>query len=130
MKSFIAMALALLFVGESFFPRGLAMSEISKVYELIEHFQEHLVEIGDDISFAEFLWMHYNPASDHEDASHHHERLPKLTLGSGFVSICLPVVQNMLQVNTVTKYLISLQPIEYTNGYYYLFFNDVLNPPQ
>lgn len=130
MKSLSAIFMALLFLMESLFPRGLSMSEISKAYELIEHYQEHLSEVSDNISFAEFLWMHYNPASDHDDASHHHERLPKLTLGSGFIGICLPVLENFLQSKAVIKHLTSLHPVEYKNGYYYLFFIDVLNPPQ
>ena len=130
MKSIVVAALAFLFIGQSFFPKGFAMSEISKVYKLIEHYQEHLSETNPDISFAEFLWMHYNPASDHNDAIHGHDRLPKISFGSGFIALCAPIIRNLITSLTEVTDLRTLQTSEYKNGYYYLFFVDVLNPPQ
>ncbi len=115
---------------ESLFPKGLAMAEASKVFQLVEHYQEHVECFGDEISFVEFLWMHYNPDSKHEDASHHHERLPDLNVHSGFVGICAQQFLPTLEPLNIVKIIPVKSIIEYSNAYVFLFIIDVLNPPQ
>ncbi len=131
MKIGLAFFLSFTLLLESLFPNGLALAQSAKMFQLFNHYQEHLLESKNEISFASFLWMHYNPASDHEDASHHHENLPKLHFGQVFFSNCLSTVTSILPENNFDFSRLSFLKLpEYRNRYHFLFSLDLLNPPQ
>ena len=108
----------------------MALAESSKMAKLVEHFQEHILESGNKISFAEFLWMHYNPNSDHENDEHHHEKLPNLSLTSSFVGLIFQSVNDLINPLVITNFALASKLPEYRNGYHYQFSLDLLNPPQ
>lgn len=122
--------LVAIFFLESLFPRGLALAESSKMIQLIGHFQEHVLESGNQISFTEFLWLHYNPTSDHENSEHHHEKLPNLNLHSSFVGFIYEGFSILTTpiFSTFGRQFVAIP--EYKNGYRFLFSLDLLNPPQ
>ena len=121
---------AFVLILESLFPRGLALSEYSKLFKLVEHYQEHVLEASNQMSFGEFLWMHYNPTSDHENEEHHHEQLPDLSTSTPFVGFIYESFEGTL-APLIAKFVVfnALLP-EYKNGYQYLFSLDLIHPPQ
>ena len=130
MKSIVAIPLLFIFLLESLFPKGLALAESSKMVKLFEHFQEHVLESGNEIGFAEFLWMHYNPNSDHENEEHHHEKLPNLSLTNSFVGLFYQSFNEYFSPVSISYALLYSNLPEYKNGYHFLFSLDLLNPPQ
>jgi hypothetical protein len=130
MKVVVTSFLAVLFLVESLFPKGVALTESFKIFQLVSHYTEHVCEFKDDISFGQFLWMHYNPESDHEDASHHHEKLPDFHSQTVFVSICFNPFKTWVQVSSGIEILNRLFVSAYENKYFFLFSSDLLNPPQ
>jgi hypothetical protein len=129
-KSIIVIPLLFIFLLESLFPKGLALVESSKMAKLVEHFQEHVLESGNEIGFAEFLWMHYNPNSDHENEEHHHEKLPNFSMTNSFVGFIYQSITELFgPIDISYAMLVSTLP-EYRNGYHFLFSLDLLNPPQ
>jgi hypothetical protein len=119
-----------LFLVESLFPRGLALVESSKLMKLVEHFQEHVLASDNQMSFAEFLWMHYNPNSDHENAEHHHEKLPNLGNSNTFIGFIYESISSNISPLTSTLRLLNALLPEYKNGYHFIFSLDLLNPPR
>ena len=130
MKSVTALFLAILLFAESLFPKAIALSESAKFFQLVSHFLEHVQEFKDDISFSQYLWMHYNPESDHEDASHHHEKLPNFHSQTVFFGICSAVFRLWVKESNGIELLGKLPLPIYENKYQFLFSSDLLNPPQ
>ncbi len=55
---------------------GQGIAELQKVPMLIEHYQHHIQEHdGAQLSFTDFLWMHYSNSSSHK-TEESHEDLP------------------------------------------------------
>ncbi len=130
MKVVMALILCITIFLESLFPKGLAMAESARLTQLFEHFKEHNAHLKQPLNFSEFLWLHYNPDADHEDASHHHEKLPQFQTGLVFMLGLVSAIANFNYDSiTSAKYLLTKLP-EYSNKYFYLFALDVLNPPQ
>ncbi len=72
MKNIATILLVVLFLGQSL---SVAVTEVMKLGELIEHAQMHLAEYGD--SFFTFLSKHYGEQqSEHTGAHKEHEDLP------------------------------------------------------
>jgi hypothetical protein len=130
LKSLITISLGFLFLVESLFPRGLALVESSKLMKLVEHFQEHVLESKNQMSFAEFLWMHYNPNSNHENNKHHHEKLPNLSNSNTFVGFIYESITNKISPLVSNCNLRNVLLPEYKNGYQFIFSLDLLHPPQ
>lgn len=130
MKAIFAVGMSLVFLLESLFPKGMALTESAKMFDLMGHFQEHMLESGNDMSFAEFLWMHYNPDSDHENEEHHHERLPNLSLQSAFVGIIYESFNAIVSPVLAISFDSEITLPEYKNGYFYLFSLNLIHPPQ
>ena len=130
MKSVGAVLMATLFLLESLFPKGIALTESSKFFELVQHYTQHVQEFKDDISFMDFLWMHYNPESTHDDASHHHEKLPNFHTQTAFAGLCTTFYKVWANQSTGIEILGKLPVSIYENKYFFLFSSDLLNPPQ
>jgi hypothetical protein len=130
-KIVLSIVFAFIFLLESLFPRGLALTEYSKLFKLIEHYQEHVLEeLPNQMSFGEFVWMHYNPTSDHENEAHDHEKLPDLSTGNTFVGLIYGSFESSFKPLLSNLALLNMLLPEYKNGYQFIFSLDLIHPPQ
>lgn len=130
MKSLIAILTSALLLLESLFPSTLALAESSKLSNLYSHYLQHQTISEGSESFANFLWMHYNPDSNHEDASHHHEKLPCLNVHHAFFGAITPSLVSFAYTISEQMYILLKAVPSYSNAYRYSFSLDLLNPPQ
>ena len=130
MKSVLAILTSVMLLLESLFPSSLALAESSKLSNLYNHYLQHqTISHGTD-SFATFLWMHYNPDSNHQDASHNHEKLPCLNVHHAFFGAITPTPLTFVYHISEQIFVLFKSVPAYSNAYRYLFSLDLLNPPQ
>jgi hypothetical protein len=119
----LALFLSLYFFAGSLMP-GSDWDELPKIANLIEHFQEHQDLSAGEISFSEFLFLHYASNSEH----------PKETDGKlPFQHTCSFTLMAIIP-STEFKFLISseypvhsvLDSIQDTRECY----NSIFQPPQ
>lgn len=71
MKKVISLLFATLFFLSSLIS-GQGISELNKISALVEHYKHHQEEHnGAELSFANFLWMHYDENSNHKNEENH-----------------------------------------------------------
>ncbi|QNE38457.1 hypothetical protein F1C16_02230 [Hymenobacter sp. NBH84] len=81
MKPVLAFFLALLMLMGSLIPQN-DLSELTKLPELLDHYQYHRTTAGGGLSLSEFLVLHYSPNTTHylraHSAQHNieHQKLP------------------------------------------------------
>lgn len=81
MKSVLAFFLALLMLTGSLIPQN-DLSELTKLPELLDHYQYHHTVAGGGLSLKQFLVLHYSPTTTHylhaHSAQHNieHQKLP------------------------------------------------------
>ncbi len=88
---------------------NIVFSEVTKLAFLMEHFFQHRQTAN--ISFTEFLWLHYDAHSKHQQETHndhHHESLPLkvLTVSLFLCSDCRhypPSVCRTFAIDTTLK---------------------------
>jgi hypothetical protein len=129
MKKVLIFSLAFIIFFESILPKGIGMEQSFKISELIEHYKTHLAESNGKISFSEFIWLHYNPASKHENPNHNHEKLPHFDSQISFF-----IFQNAINVfiilNQQSVFYNQAKFIELKSSYLFSFALDFFNPPQ
>lgn len=86
MKPFVAFVLACWILGGSLFP-GLGIDQSAHLGDLVEHYQEHK-KLDVQLSFVNFLKMHYGADSAHQKRPNHSHR--NLPANSHSVSSYLP----------------------------------------
>ncbi len=129
MKKIIAITIVIIILGESILPKSIGFMQSFKIVSLIEHYQVHLNETNKSISFNEFLWMHYNPSSKHENPKHSHEKLPNFDSQNSFHIIQITIEYlNLIKSNFIG--FIDNKFIEFFSSYIYLFSLDLFNPPR
>lgn len=75
--------LGLLLLTSSMVPR-MSADQLVRLSALLAHYQEHKQESGQELSFLDFLIMHYSSDSRHHKSPHHnHSRLPSFDAGAG-----------------------------------------------
>lgn len=74
MKQFIAISLLLIFSLTTLVPSTI-WGDISKIANLIEHYQEHKKE-DSSISFWSFIALHYGSDFQNHQTAHDHSKLP------------------------------------------------------
>lgn len=121
---FASSLLALYFLAGSFMPSS-DWDELPKVFNLISHFHEHQKRDHQNLSFMEFISMHYHTGSDHKQEEDH-SRLPFFhTIVSPFIAIMqLPVFQFLITEKSTEKifFIPVLTPREH--------LNKLLQPPR
>jgi hypothetical protein len=73
-KHMLIVGLCSILALEAFFP-DVDLSDLSRVPELLAHYQQHK-QSSPDITFLAFLRLHYSDTSDSATASAEHEKLP------------------------------------------------------
>lgn len=96
----VAKILALYFLLGSFFPNT-DFSQMTKMLNLLEHFNEHKEETskdGEPFSLIKFLDQHYTQANDHQhNNGHSHQKLPLHQFGgftADFVAQTIPYISS------------------------------------
>jgi hypothetical protein len=129
MKRIIAITIVIIILSESILPKTIGFMQSFKIVSLIEHYQVHLKETSKQIAFNEFLWMHYNPSSKHDNPKHSHEKLPNFDSQNSF-----HIIQIIIESITLPKVnylgLMDTNFIEFKSSYIYLFSLDLFNPPR
>ena len=114
-------------LGSSLLP-GFGVEQSAKVVELIQHYQHHRQE-APDLSFMDFMAMHYGPDSEHQKhPNHSHHNLPSAGHAAS-VFTPTPVQFNATLLTSVVIHLQTAFP-RYTNLYSFLAVFPLINPPR
>lgn len=127
MKSFVALLLAGLMLGSSLLP-GFGVDQSTKLVELIQHYQQHR-KTEPDLSFIDFMAMHYGESSEHhKHPNHSHQNLPSTGhAASGFAP---NAVQLITASGLLTVFLKQTTFSRYNNLYSFLAVFSMINPPR
>lgn len=90
-KSAVIAFLAVTLLTESLFP-NVEVGELVKVPELLEHYKNHRLETP-DITFFEFLHLHYGDSQHAQRDAGHHQKLPFSKPNQHHVAIGVQAVQ-------------------------------------
>ena len=125
----IAILLSMQILLGSLFPNVDAI-QLAKIGELIKHYQEHVSNENQDLSFVDFLIMHYSSDSNHtKTAKHSHSNLPHLDSHHAVVSFCEPVFKSILPSSTIYQSF-SEPNFSWQNFYHFSLSQTLLNPPK
>ena len=95
---------------------GMDISELAKLPDLVQHYQEHRTE-NPSISFFAFLELHYTNASHHEQDHERHHKLPfgnHNTVYSSFVVFTITTFETSFQkiTESAVNNCLYQEPIE------------------
>ena len=129
MKSIFAILLASVLFAESLLPKGIGMEQSFKMSELVSHFNLHYKASKGNLSFSDFLWMHYSADSSHKK-NNKHNNLPNFDSNVVVAAVVLPTI-SQIDYLPIHHFVEALKNITfYKNSYSFLFSLDLLNPPQ
>ncbi|MEA5256958.1 hypothetical protein VB264_04120 [Arcicella aquatica] len=130
MKQFTAILLSfVIFVG-SLFPKADAL-QLAKVGELVKHYNQHKNSWNENISFLEFLAMHYSATSKHfKTAKHSHSNLPNLN-SHNTTTLCEPTFDKKIVLPFVAIFKVFSEPnFVWKNFYRFSIVQTLFNPPR
>lgn len=126
MKRCTAFFLSFLMFAGSLFPQT-DIEEVYKIPGLFTHFQEHRAKA--DLSFWQFLEMHYSPLSRHARTPHPHTKIPFYNhMSAGFLFV-LTEQGTSLDPPSVSYFSFS-HHFQYAVSYVFQTFGSLLRPPQ
>jgi hypothetical protein len=129
MKQFTAILLSILILTGSLFPKIDAL-QLAKVGELVKHYQEHKNAWHENITFLDFLAMHYSATSKHtKTAKHSHSNLPNLDSHST-VTMCAPTFKGITLFFEAIFKVFSEPNFVWQNFYHFSIARTLLNPPR
>jgi hypothetical protein len=129
-KKIIAITLSFQILLGSLFPR-IDATELAKIGELIEHYQEHKSSENQDLSFVDFLIMHYSPSSNHtKTAKHSHQNLPNFNSHNAVISYCEPTFKANIPTFEANFKPYSEPNFTWQNLYHFSISRTLLNPPK
>lgn len=127
MKSMIACLLACLMVGSSLLP-GFGVEQSAKLVVLLQHFQKH-AKTEPDLSFMEFMVMHYAENSEHQkNPGHSHQNLP--SAGHTIPAFAPAAIQFGISSLESVELHSRAAFFRYTNLYSFLAIFSLINPPR
>lgn len=130
MKKIIAILLSIQILLGSLFPRIDAM-ELAKIGTLIQHYQEHKSVENQDLSFIDFLIMHYSTTSNHtKTAKHSHHNLPNFNSHHTVLTYCQPNLKPTIPSFEATCKPFSEPNFAWQNFYHFSISRTLLNPPK
>jgi hypothetical protein len=130
MKRMIAILLSLQILLGSLFPNVDAM-QLAKIGELVKHYQEHVATENQDLSFVDFLIMHYSSTSEHtKTAKHSHSNLPHLDSHHSLISYCEPVFKSIIPSSVAVVATFPEPNFVWQNLYHFSLSRTLLNPPK
>ena len=127
----IAILLSTQILLGSFFPNVDAM-QLAKIGELVKHYQEHVATENQELSFVDFLVMHYSSDSIHtKTAKHSHSNLPHLDSHHVVIAYCEPIFKSIIPSSSSTIFQSFPEPnFSWQNFYHFSLSQTLLNPPK
>lgn len=114
----------------SLFPRIDAM-ELAKIGTLIQHYQEHKSVENQDLSFIDFLIMHYSTTSNHtKTAKHSHHNLPNFNSHHTVLTYCETNLKPIIPSFEANFMPFSEPNFTWQNFYHFSISRTLLNPPK
>lgn len=126
-KKHISLLIVVILLFESLIPRGLGFSKDFAIGEIISHYIEHQEEAGGELSFLDFLSLHYDSDSDHR--KQHPDDLPNIDGSSiaTFIILNTSFGESLNHLDGTT--LLVVLPTVHTDSYHFDFTQVVLQPP-
>ncbi len=130
MKQIVAILLSLQILLGSLFPNVDAM-QLAKIGELVKHYQEHVTTENQDLSFVDFLIMHYSTTSEHtKTAKHSHSNLPHFDSHNVIITFCEPVFRGIFPPTLAISATFPEPNFVWQNLYHFSLSRTLLNPPK
>jgi uncharacterized protein YfbU (UPF0304 family) len=130
MKQMIAILLSMQILLGSLFP-NVDTTQLAKIGELIKHYQEHVATENQDLSFVDFLIMHYSSDSNHtKTAKHSHSNLPHLDSHHVVIAYCEPVFKSIIPSSSNVLRSFPEPNFAWQNLYHFSLSQTLLNPPK
>jgi hypothetical protein len=128
MKQIVALAIIVIILAESIIPLGIGFSQDFAVGEILSHYKEHKIQSSGEISFLEFLTLHYSSDSNHRE--NNPDRLPSLDghCVSAFLFVN-PVFTELFQIHDSVLNFDKITP-GYSISYHFDFSQNLLQPPR
>lgn len=130
MKKIIAITLSIQILLGSLFPKTDAL-ELAKMGTLIQHYQEHKSVENQDLSFIDFLIMHYSTTSKHtKTAKHSHHNLPNFDSHHTVLTYCEPNFKSIIPSFEAAFKPFNEPNFAWQNFYHFSISRTLLNPPK
>lgn len=127
MKAVVAFLLAGLVLGSSWLP-GFSVDQSAKLVDLAGHYHEHR-QTEPDLSFIEFMVMHYGADSEHQKhPNHSHQNLP--AVGHSMTLFTPVLLFFTVQAAQSVLLLTRSACFRYANLYSFLPVASLINPPR
>lgn len=105
--------------------------QLAKIGELIKHYQEHVATDNQNLSFVDFLSMHYSSTSNHtKTAKHSHSNLPHLSSHHVVVAYCESIFENIILSSSTILQSFPEPNFSWQNLYHFSLAQTLLNPPK
>ncbi|WP_026261824.1 hypothetical protein [Spirosoma panaciterrae] len=127
MKSFVAFMLACQMLGSSLLP-GFGIDQSTRLVDLVQHYRQHR-QTEPDLSFLDFMVMHYGANSEHQKhPKHSHHNLP--TTGHS-LSVFMQASLRLIPTTAIqeTIYVKSIFPAK-ADLYSFMIAFALINPPR
>ncbi len=130
MKKIISILLSFQILLGSLFPNVESL-QLAKIGELVSHYQEHQRTEKEDLSFMDFLEMHYSATSKHlKNAKHSHSNLPNLDSHNSVISYCESVFCIEFSLTPSFPKTFYEPNFHWLNLYHFSLSRTLLNPPK
>lgn len=121
LKRFLSISLLALYLN--------SFTEVHEVFRLpllFEHYAEHKLQVN-DMSFVEFLVMHYKTDVAHDD---HDNQLPFKVPGHSFTAISITVPPLKISLNDETSCCVQSYVFDYKESYFSSSLQAIFQPPK
>lgn len=93
---------------------------------LVEHFQEHKTQTN-DMSFVEFLLMHYKTDVAHDDTDN---QLPFKVPGHSFAAISIGLPVQKINIGDIAPQIILSHTFDYKESFFSSSLQAIFQPPK
>ena len=127
MRSIVALLLAGLVLGSSWLP-GFSLDQSARWVDLVQHYEQHC-QTDAQLSFLDFLVMHYGANSEHQKhPNHSHQNLP----AAGHAAPAFSPNPVRLQFSSVVGGMLPAKAVFFRQAdlYSFLAVFSLINPPR
>ncbi len=100
--------------------------ELLRLPVLLEHFEEHKSQVN-DMSFVDFLLMHYKTEVAHDDQDN---QLPFKVPGHSFAAISVGLPVQKINLSDVSPQIILSNTFDYTESFFSSSLQAIFQPPK
>jgi hypothetical protein len=120
--------IAVVFLTESMFPCA-EVSEIAKVPELWNHFRNHQIKTP-DLTFLDFLDLHYSDSKHYNDEPRNHERLPFSKGRHHVLTLQLATHQPHVSFSNQYSFVMTIEEVVYVESRPVILPSMIWQPPR